>query len=480
MHVVAQAQRGGVGAGALGRRPGAAPTGAGALERPHPPLHPRACRPAAPAPAQPHGTDRQRHDAGHAGGHLQRRHQPRGHRGQLARQVATQPGGGPRPAAAVAGERHGGGGIERHPAHPRDVHLGPGVGVVGVHLVQTGERVPGARRIAHREAGRHPGRPQQHHERGADLLAEPDPGVEQEVVDRVGPGPQRRDVERVAGVRRHPGLDGPYLVVRRGGAGGELDRQLAHAVGQRRRQLQVARHLRGEQARRRGVRERRQPGRREVGPVADHRVARAGIQQHARAHGAVGQHVDGRVAEVELRGRRRPEDDVRARPHHVVRLHEALAVVHVERAEAGQLDGERTGLRQRLAERAGPRTAVVAVERLAPPEVGRRGADTHHERVVGPPAHARVERVGEAEVAERRASAPARTRRGVAPHPGGVVAQRGVHERARRRHAGRRGQPHRERERPHAAGGRQERERHRGQGQDDGQHADPTEHRPPP
>ena len=97
------------------------------------------------------------------------------------------------PGARVA-QRHLGGRVEVLPAVAGEPDLHPGVGVLGLDLVEVGDRVVAARDVADRLAGGDAEGAQHHGQRGRDLLAVARPVAEEELVHRVGPGGEGRDV----------------------------------------------------------------------------------------------------------------------------------------------------------------------------------------------------------------------------------------------------------------------------------------------
>ena len=211
---VERVERGGVrgqGLGGPARPAGAAAGPLGAARHPR-----RPGRWPGPAPAHRDDDEAGRHDDD---GDRHRRD-----RGQGRADVAQRG----RAGAGRAG-RHGRRRVEVLPPVAGEPHLDPGVGVVGVDLVEVGDRVEAPGHVAHRLAGGDAEGAQHHGQRGRDLLAEADPVAEEELVDGVGPGRQRRDVRRVVGVRADPVDERLHLVVGRGVAGGDRPGQRQHA-----------------------------------------------------------------------------------------------------------------------------------------------------------------------------------------------------------------------------------------------------------
>ena len=118
--------------------------------------------------------------------------------GRRAEPDVAQRGG----AGAGGLGRHGRGRVEVLPAVAGEPHLDPGMGVVGMDLVEVGDRVVAPGHVADRLAGGDPERAQHHGQRRRDLLAEADPVAEEELVDGVGAGRQRRDVRPSSGCGR--------------------------------------------------------------------------------------------------------------------------------------------------------------------------------------------------------------------------------------------------------------------------------------
>ncbi len=103
------------------------------------------------------------------------------------------------------------------------------MGVVGMDLVEVRDRVEAPGHVPDRLAGGNAERPQHDGQRRRDLLAEADPVAEEELVDGVRTGGQRRDVLRVARVGADPVDERLHLVVRVGVAGGDRPGQRQHA-----------------------------------------------------------------------------------------------------------------------------------------------------------------------------------------------------------------------------------------------------------
>ena len=206
--------------------------------------------------------------------------------------------------------------------------------VVGVHLVEVGDRVEAPGHVPDRLAGGNAEGAQHHGQRRGDLLAEADPVAEEELVDGVGARRQRRDVLRVVGVGADPVDERLHLVVGRGVVGGDRPGQGQHArVGVRQLHL-LARDVRGE--RERAV----------VGPElrrgggADLRIDRVdgpAAQTDGRDDGAVAGDVDLAGGEPQLARALRVEHEVRRRARDVEGLEVALPEGHVaERDRAGR------------------------------------------------------------------------------------------------------------------------------------------------
>ena len=184
---------------------------------------------------------------------------------------------------------------------------------------------------------------------------------------------QRRDVERVLGVRAHPPLEREHLVVgRRRGRGDRLGER-AHAVGRHRRRARTARQMsaghasrRRDDAQRRGGRER---------PLAHDRVdaARRRARTPARSEPS-GSWKTRAVGEVELRRagwRRRSRSVPAARGSRSARARRRRA-----RSAPGRRAGTRgmpIGCRPRIrrgrSSATRPDPTVPGVEGLAAPEV---------------------------------------------------------------------------------------------------------------
>ena len=130
-------------------------------------------------------------------------------------------------------ERHDRGRVEVLPAVAGEPHLDPGVGVVGMDLVEVGDRVEAAGHVAHRLAGGDAEGAQHDGQRGRDLLAESHPVAEEELVHGVRPGRERRNVLRVVRVRADPADERLHLVVGRGVVGGHGARQGERRAGRR-------------------------------------------------------------------------------------------------------------------------------------------------------------------------------------------------------------------------------------------------------
>ena len=123
-----------------------------------------------------------------------------------ARRPGRRPPGPRPPAPAGCGRRAeptsrsavapGLGGCGRHdrrrvevlPAVAGEPHLDPGMGVVGVDLVEVGDRVVAPGHVPDRLAGGDAEGAQHHRQRRRDLLAEADPVAEEELVDGVRAG----------------------------------------------------------------------------------------------------------------------------------------------------------------------------------------------------------------------------------------------------------------------------------------------------
>ncbi len=166
-------QRGGVlgqGLGGAPRPPGAA---AGPLDAARHRLRPRGRAAAAPA---------HQHD-GETGDPEDHRDRHRRDAAQGGADVAQRGG-----ARAGIGQRHGRGGVEVLPPVAGEPHLDPGMGIVGMDLVEVGDGVVAPGHVPDRLAGRDPERAQHHRQRRRDLLAEADAVAEEELVDRVGAG----------------------------------------------------------------------------------------------------------------------------------------------------------------------------------------------------------------------------------------------------------------------------------------------------
>ena len=121
-------------------------------------------------------------------------------------------GGQDRPGGGV-GQRHVGGRVEVLPAVAGKPDLDPGVGVLGLDLVEVGDRVVRPRHVADGLAGRDAEAAEHDDGGGRDLLAIAATAAEEEGVHGVGPGGQGRDLRGVAHVVGHPRLDGGDLGV---------------------------------------------------------------------------------------------------------------------------------------------------------------------------------------------------------------------------------------------------------------------------
>ena len=184
------------------------------------------------------------------------------------------------------------------------------MGIVGMDLVQVGDRVEAPRHVPDRLASGNAERPQHHGKRGRDLLAEADPVAEEELVDGVGPGRQRRDVLRVVRVGADPVDEGLDLAVRRRVVRGDRPGQRQHA-GVRVRQLLLLALDGG-----------RQPDGAVVGPelrrrggahLRVDRVDGSGAQAERRDDGAVLVDVQLAGGEPQLVGALRMEHEIRRR-----------------------------------------------------------------------------------------------------------------------------------------------------------------------
>ncbi len=211
-----------VSCGALGR-PTSRPSSSEARVRPHVPAfggqpvrgpaQGPTLTPGVQAPGQRAGQHRHRPDE------QQDDRQP----GEPDRQLTGRRGG-------VAGERHPGGRVERHPADVGEPHLGPGVRVAFAHNEPAARAVELAGGEPRRQSGRHPDLAQHDDQAAGDLLAPPDLGLEQEVVDHVDTLRRQGSVERVLQVLAHPVLEGQHLGVLggRSSIGHHPLRQLPH------------------------------------------------------------------------------------------------------------------------------------------------------------------------------------------------------------------------------------------------------------
>ena len=303
--------------------------------------------------------------------------------------------------------RHGGhaeGRVVGHPADARVEHLDPRVRVGVPHVVVAGERVALPRPVPRDDPRRDALGPQQHRHRRRDVLAEPAPGVEQEVIHRVDARRLPRHGEVVPRVRLEPGLHGHHGVVLVVRARRDLVGEVAVALGQLVGQLQdTARRTRARATGASGGScasspasgisgPRTPPSRRAPGPgrsapgSTGPRVVRSAPLGKYTVCGCAAreQHVRLRLLDEErLHERlRRPVEPVGAR--HVV----AAAVVAHERDQ--------------VLARLRPQAPVVGVEHLRAPQLRERRANAEHDVVRQLAARTQVHHVAEPRIAVRR------------------------------------------------------------------------------
>jgi hypothetical protein len=175
--------------------------------------------PAAAAP--PSQLERQRE-------HCQHRHAEQHGQTELTTVVVDIPGqtsgklASNRVPRRLARQRHRRSRIEGLPSGLGEPHLHPRVGVAGAHLVHAGNAVTGTGGVPGRDPRRHTLCSQHDRQRRRDLLAEPAPRVEQEVVDGVLAGIWPRRVQVIDDVASQPLLVGANDVIGRALPGGEL------------------------------------------------------------------------------------------------------------------------------------------------------------------------------------------------------------------------------------------------------------------
>ena len=295
-----------------------------------------------------------------------------------------------------------------------------------------------------------PDRTEHHGHRARDVLAEPTPRLEQEVVDGVDALGVARDVQVVDRVRAEPRLIASRAIVVVRAARRDLQRERPHACRQRVGELQVAGRQRG----------RRRPDRRGAGSPASFTGTSETTEYTSPSSSRIGERIEPDRSTPEPRRREVDRACVRGGEEHV-----RLRRVDVERLRRSRPSrawppGPRPGparttpssnpcatgsVRSSAIVQTGP---VVGVEHLGTPQCGLRRAHAERDLVRQAPARAEVHDVAEPRVGVgREVHDPVAGRRGepgilhgpVEPLERSGVPQRerrGLHEGAR--HAGHR------------------------------------------